>query len=564
MRIHLCLLALVWLGTMPAVAKPPERAAIASAHHLATEAGFEVYEQGGNAFDAAVAVSAALAVVEPASSGIGGGAFWLIHRASDNLDVMIDAREKAPGAAHRDMYLDDQGDVVRDKAINGPLAAGIPGEPAGLVYLSEKYGALPLEKALAPAIRLAREGFPADEKYVQLIRWRVDALQRWPAASEIFLRDGRAPEVGEIIVQPDLGDVLQALADQGRDGFYQGHIAEKLVEGVRADGGIWTLEDLAAYTVAEREPIRTRYRGYELVTAPPPSSGGIALATMLNVLSGFELDEMGEAARTHIIVEAMRRAYRDRALYLGDPDFVRVPSERLAHPFYAAGLRAGIRLDQATDSDSLPGIETAEKGSDTTHFSLADSDGNRVAGTLTINTPYGAAYVAPGTGVLLNNEMDDFSAKPGDPNAYGLIGENANAIAAHKRPLSSMTPTFVLSDDRVAVLGTPGGSRIITMVLLGILDFVAGNGPEHWVALPRFHHQYLPDVLSIEPDALSAEAQSELKRLGHTVAPSPRRWGNMNAVLWNRKTGEFAGASDPRTPSGKADVRTIGSTPSAR
>lgn len=545
------------IAATAAWAKAPEKAVIASAHFLATEAGFEVYEKGGNAFDAAIAVSSTLAVVEPASSGIGGGAFWMLRRGSDGHAVMIDAREKAPAAAHRDMYLDEKGDVNRDLAVNGPLAAGIPGEPAGLVHLAKHYGALPLSESLAPAIRIAREGFEADEKYVRLMTWRATTLSRWSEAPKIFLKEGKVPEVGDLIVQPDLANTIQAIADRGFDGFYRGEVARKLVEGSRKDGGIWTMEDLANYNVVERDVIRTSYRGYELITAPPPSSGGVALATMLNILSGFDLANASAAERTHLITESMRRAYRDRAIYLGDPDFVEVPIDRLANPFYAAGLRASIRLDKATPSASLPGIETASKGADTTHFSLLDSDGNWVAATLTVNTPYGSTYVPEGTGVLLNNEMDDFSAKPGDPNAYGLIGENANAIEPGKRPLSSMTPTFVMGEDKVAVIGTPGGSRIITMVLLGILDFIDGHGPEHWVALPRIHHQYLPDVLSAEPDALDSETVEALKKLGHDVKVSPRRWGNMNAVMWNMKSGEMSGGADPRTPSGSAQARQI-------
>ena len=553
--IRFATLALLVVALPAAAAERPGKAAIASAHYLATEAGHEVLAAGGNAFDAAVAVSAALAVVEPASSGLGGGAFWLLHRAEDGHQVMIDAREKAPAAAHRDMYLDENGEVNRDLAINGPLAAGIPGHVAGMAKLAAEYGRLPLSASLAPAIRLATEGFPVDQKYHALMAFRAETIKRWPAATEALLVDGENPPVGHVIRLPDLAWVLTQVAEKGRDGFYRGEVARRLVDGVREAGGIWTAEDLAAYEVAEREPIYTEYRGYRLVTAPPPSSGGVAIAEILNILEPWDLEAMGRVKRAHLIVEAMRRAYRDRALYLGDPDFYDVPLALLTDENYAAGLRASILPDRATPSSMLPGGEPLRDGTDTTHFSVIDADGNMVAATLTVNLPYGAAFMAPGTGLLLNNEMDDFSAKPGEPNAYGLIGFTANEIQPGKRPLSSMSPTFMIGEDRQAVIGTPGGSRIITMVLLGILDFMAGNGPESWVSLPRFHHQYLPDQVSAERAAFTPEEIEALEAMGHTVEVRQRTWGNMHGVMWNRKTGEVSGASDPRWPSGRAIVQ---------
>jgi gamma-glutamyltranspeptidase/glutathione hydrolase len=536
-------------------ADKPGQAAIASAHYLATEAGHEVLQAGGNAFDAAVAVSAALAVVEPSSSGVGGGGFWLIHRAEDGFEVMIDGREKAPAAAHRDMYLDENGDVNRDLAVNGPLAAGIPGHIAGISHLAENYGALPLSESLKPAIRLATEGFPVDTKYHALMKRRAKTILRWPAATQALLLDGEAPPIGHVIRLPDLAMVLQRVADHGSDGFYQGEIAARLAKGVQAAGGIWTEEDLAAYNIVEREPILTDYRGYRLVTAPPPSSGGVAIAEILNIIESFGLQKMDRVQRTHLIAEAMRRAYRDRALFLGDPDFYDVPVERLTSQYYADGLTASIMMEKATPSDMLPGKEYPREGTDTTHFSVIDADGNMVAATLTVNLPYGAAFMVPGTGFLLNNEMDDFSAKPGEPNAFGLIGFTANEIQPGKRPLSSMSPTFMIGEDKQAAIGTPGGSRIITMVLLGILDFMEGNDPESWVALPRFHHQYLPDQISAEPDAFTAEEVARLREKGHTVEVRSSTWGNMHGVMWNRETGEVQGGSDPRWPSGRAIVR---------
>ena len=533
----------------------PGRAAIASAHYLATEAGHEILDKGGNAFDAAIAVSAALAVVEPTSSGIGGGAFWLIHRAEDGFQTMIDAREQAPAAAHRDMYLDEEGNVNRDLAINGPLAGGIPGEIAGLEHLAVHYGKLPLSVSLQPAIRIAREGFEVDKKFNALMKWRIDTIKRWPAASEAYLADGEMPPIGHVIKLPDLAWVLEQVAERGAEGFYTGPVAERMVEGVRDAGGIWTMEDLAAYKVKERDPIRTTYGDYELVTAPPPSSGGVALAEILNIIEPYNINELDPVLRTHLLAEAMRRAYRDRAIYLGDPDFVNVPIAMLTSQYYADGLRASIRPDRATPSSMLAGNDQLPDGTDTTHFSIIDTEGNMVAATLTVNLPFGSGFMPPGTGLLINNEMDDFSAKKGEPNAYGLIGFTANEIQPYKRPLSSMSPTFMIGTDKHAVIGTPGGSRIITMVLLGILDFMRGNEPESWVSLPRFHHQYVPDKISAEPNAFPPELIEGLKAMGHEVEVRSSTWGNMHGAMWNLETGEVSAGSDPRWPSGRAIVK---------
>ena len=546
---------LVVPATLWAEADRPGQAAIASAHFMATEAGHEILARGGNAFDAAIAVAAALAVVEPTSSGIGGGGFWLLHRAEDGFQVMVDAREKAPVAAHRDMYLDEDGAVNRDLAINGPLAGGIPGEVAGFAHIARHYGRLPLSASLEPAIRIAREGFEVDEKFAQLMGWRVEQIRRWPAAAEAFLVDGEAPPVGHVIRLPDLAWVLEQIAEHGAEGFYAGPVAEKIVAGVQDAGGIWTLEDLAAYEIVERAPIRTMYGGFELVTAPPPSSGGIALAEILNVLEPYPLNDLDPVLRTHLIVEAMRRAYRDRAIYLGDPDFIDIPVAMLTNQYYADGLRASIRPDRATPSRMLAGNDQIPEGTDTTHFSVMDADGNMVAATLTVNLPFGSAFMPPGTGLLVNNQMDDFSAKQGVPNAFGLIGFQANEIQPNKRPLSSMSPTFIFSPERSAVLGTPGGSRIITMVLLGILDFARGNEPESWVSLPRYHHQYVPDRIMAEPDAFTPEQIAALEAMGHEVRVSERTWGNMHGVMWNRASGKVSAGSDPRWPSGRAIVR---------
>ena len=532
----------------------PGAAAIATAHPLATEAGFEILQAGGNAFDAAVAVSAMLAVVEPYSSGIGGGGFWLLHRAGDGFETMVDGREKAPLAAHRNLYLDQNGGVVSGRSINGPLAAGIPGEPAALVHISRQYGKLGLPRVLAPAIRIAREGFPADERYRKMAGRRKHQLNASSAAKAIFLSDGEPPEAGEIIRQPDLAVALQAIAERGWEGFYRGELAKRLVQGVRQSGGIWTLEDLQQYQVVEREPIRGQYRGMQVTSAAPPSSGGVVLLTMLNILQRFDLASMSEVARIHLTIEAMRRAYRDRAEYLGDPDFVEMPLGMLIHPWYAAGLARDINMERATPS--MGALTRQDEGRDTTHFSILDEEGNRVAATLSINYPFGSCFVPPGTGVLLNDEMDDFSARPGVPNVYGLVGGEANAIQPGKRMLSSMTPSFVETPDALAILGTPGGSRIITMVLQAILGLADARSPAELIAQPRIHHQYLPDRVEFEPNALPESLQRELRRMGHALHPLEQTFGNMQVVVWNRKTGEVSAASDPRGI-GRAATRVI-------
>jgi len=552
-RIYLILVLAVFI--QPLSADQPGKAAIATAHYLATEAGHETLAIGGNAFDATVAISAVLAVLEQTSCGLGGGGFYMIHRAEDGYETMIDARETAPALAHRDMYLNPDGTANRDLSRSGPLAAGIPGQVAGLVHMAEKYGKLPLSESLQPAIRIARDGFPVYTKFLGMLSRSAKTMRRWPAGPEVFLPGGEVPEMDQVIKNPDLAKVLEKIAAEGRDAFYKGELAQKLVDGVRDAGGIWSMEDLANYEVKEREPIRTSYQGFELVTAPPPSSGGIAIAEILNIIQPYNVSELDRVQRTHLLVEAMRRAYRDRALYLGDSDFVQVPQQMLLSANYAAGLRAGIRHDKATPSSMLPGKEIQPGGTDTTHFSLMDDEGNMVAATLTVNTPFGSKFMVPGTGFMLNNEMNDFSTKPGEPNAWGLIGFTANEIQPGKRPLSSMSPTLMIGEDRRAVIGTPGGGRIITMVLLGILDFLEGNGPESWVSLPRFHHQYIPDRISVEPSTFSAEDIAALEAMGHTVEVRGYTWGNMHGVMWDRETGEVSAASDKRSDAGRASVR---------
>lgn len=518
-------------------------AAIASVHPLATAAGHEILEAGGNAFDAAVAVAAALSVVEPYSSGLGGGGFYLLHRAHDGHEIFIDARETAPAASTPDMYLDDDGEPVFARMREGPLAAGIPGVPAAMVHLAQEYGVLPLAQSLAPAVRLADEGFTADERLVVITQRSAPLLQRY--GTDAFFIEGRSPEVGEVLRQPELAATLRELGEDYGESFYRGETARRLVAGVREAGGIWDTEDLAAYSVALREPLVGEYRGYRIVTAPPPSSGGVVLLTTLNILSGFDTDSQEPVERAHVLVEAWRRAYRDRGDYIGDPDYIDVPIARLVSKEHADTLRSGIDLQRASKSSELPAGRLQDSGPSTTHFSIIDRDGNRVAATQTVNFRYGSGLMPAGTGVVLNNEMFDFAAKPGTPDGFDLVSQEVNLIGPHKRPVSSMTPTFIEGPRGIAILGTPGGSRIITMVTLALLEWVDGRSADEIVAAPRFHHQYLPDVVSTEPDV----DLRGLEALGHEIRVLPRRYGNMNIVTWDRASGASEAASDPRNDS---------------
>ncbi|MCB1773329.1 MAG: gamma-glutamyltransferase [Gammaproteobacteria bacterium] len=528
----------------PVRADVPGSNAVASAHPLATEAGLAVLAAGGNAFDAAVAVSAALAVVEPYGSGIGGGGFWLLHRASDGHQVMVDGRETAPLAATVDMYLDADGNVIPKASIDGALAAGIPGVPAALEHIASRYGRLPLALSLGPAIILAEQGFPIDDAYRRMAGFRLQALRASPGASAQFLVDGELPPSGHLLRQPQLAGTLRRIAREGAAGFYRGELAEQMVSGVRAAGGIWQLDDLAQYRVVEREPVVVSYRGHRIVSAALPSSGGIVLAQALHMLESRPVEALATASRVHVLAEMMRRAYADRARYLGDSDHVEVPRQRLLSRSHAYAQARGIDPHRATPSQALATPRAG--GEDTTHFSILDRDGNRVAATLSVNYPFGAAFVVPGTGVLLNDEMDDFSAKPGAANAYGLVGNAANAIEPGKRMLSSMSPTFVEAPGRVTILGTPGGSRIISMVLLGILDAIAGYAPGDIVDRGRFHHQWLPDRIEVEPGTLDTHVIEQLRDMGHEVEVRDSRYGNMQVVQWRRFGGGVSAASDPR------------------
>ncbi len=556
---------LAWAHEQSKDPSRPPGAAIASAHGLATDAGMQILADGGNAFDAAVTVSAVLSVVEPISSGLGGGGFFLLHDASTGKDIFVDARETAPAAATPESYLDKNGNLDRDRAMNGPWAAGIPGLPAGLVHVSGKYGRLPLARTLAPAISIAREGFPMYGKLTGGYARRRAVMDRYPGTRGVFLREGQPPKDGDVFRQPELARTLERLAAGGHAGFYRGETAKLLLAGVKAEGGRWTAQELAGYKVREREPLRFAYNGWEVVTAPPPSSGGIALAQMLQVLAPWEMQKLPQAERVHLVVEAMRRAFRDRTFYLGDPDFVKIPVKTLMDPDYAAGLRATIHPSKATPSNLLSGAPTPLEGEETTHFSIIDAAGNRAAVTQTVNLAFGSGLIPPGTGVLLNNEMDDFALKPGTPNAFGVMGFDANAPEQGKRMLSSMTPTFMTNANKVAVLGTPGGSKIITMVLLGVLGFDEGLDAQQVSALPRYHHQWFPDVIDTEKGALPADVVATLRAMGHTVTVpgesndgrrSSDPWGNLNTVLWDRQGNTLGAATDPRSNVGKAAVST--------
>lgn len=525
--------------------------AVASAHPLATQAGIDILNAGGNAFDAAIATAAVLAVVEPYSAGMGGGGFWLLHDNQHQKDVFVDAREKAPLDAHRDMYLDNKGNVIPKLSINGAMAAAIPGQAAAFDHIAKKYGNLPLKQSLEAAIQIAKNGFAVDTKYKKLVGYRGKAMMQYPETAKVFLNnDASTLKLGDIILQPQLSSTLQAIAEQGFDGFYKGPVAKGMVDDVQKAGGIWRLEDLEKYSVIERAPIITHYKDHKIVSAPPPSSGGIAIAQMLSMLKSVEdktpWQSLNEIDQTHLLSEVMRRAYFDRAHYLGDPDFVKVPQQQLMNATYNEKLATSINMDKATDSKTLGSQVQILEGFHTTHLSVLDNQGNRVSATLSVNLPFGSAFTSAKTGVLLNNEMDDFSSKPGTPNAYGLVGNEANAITPEKRPLSSMTPSYLENEKSIAILGTPGGSRIITMVFLGMLEHLQDKPVIDWVSRPRFHHQYLPDVIQHEPDTFTEKTKQALIQKGHKLKDVGRQYGNMHAILLNKTNKEVTAASDPR------------------
>ena len=521
---------------------------IATAHPLASKAGYEVLASGGNSFDAAVAISAVLSVVEPYSSGLGGGGFFLLYDSASKDSVFIDAREKAPSNASRDMYLDNDGNVIRRASLDGPMAAGIPGLPAALHHIAKNHGTMPLYRLLQPAIRLAREGFPAYERLVTAVMIADKSKSLSPKFKEIFLPNDKAPIIGQIIRQPELAKTLEILASSGHAGFYDSFFTKAMVEESQRDGSIWEIEDFKSYSVIEREPIKLNFLGAELTMAPPPSSGGTTIGSVLNILSEFDFLGMSFSEKVHLITESMRRAFKDRAFYLGDPDFVDVPIGKLISKEYASKLAESINLDKATpihEEDEIDGSIGWNEGAHTTHFSILDNNGNRAAVTQTINTWFGSGYMLPSSGLILNNEMDDFASKPLSPNSYGLIHGEQNSIQPNKRMLSSMTPTFIESDRGVAILGTPGGARIISMVLLSIVDYLTGGDARSMTTAKRFHHQFLPDVIRYEKDAFTNDVKEDLQMKGHNLQEISN-YGNMQVVTFDNATGETESSSDPR------------------
>jgi len=536
-RMKCLLLTLLCFIPFTVHAEGPDTGMVVAAEPRAAAAGAAMLKQDGNAFDAAAATALALGVVEPGSSGIGGGGFFLLYIAKERRYVMIDARETAPKpAGHGEVY-------QTRSSIDGPQAAGVPGLAAGIARLVTRYGKLTLPAVSAPAIRLAGRGFRVGSRLARMIRWRRKVFN--DAARRVFDR-----KQGEIIRHPALADTLNRLARRGADEFYRGETAGRLVADMRRDGGLIRRHDLAVYRAVERAPVQFKWHGYHIISAALPSSGGMTLAEILGMLKHDDLKRLSPANRAHLLIEAMKRAYRDRNQYLGDADFVSIPKDYL-DPNRLERLRASIRMNQAAPSSALGHIaEPSGNAVNTTHFSIIDKEGNMVAATLSINYGFGSGYLSPSTGILLNDEMDDFATRPGKPNAYGLVQGEVNAVAPGKRMLSSMTPTFVIGPKRTFITGTPGGSRIISMVLLAGLGFMRNEAsPAAWVNAPRFHHQFLPDVVQYEQGAFSPEVSAELIRRGHRLKQI-RNYGNMQAILWNRRTGRLAGIADRRGEGG--------------
>ncbi|MCP1845296.1 gamma-glutamyltranspeptidase/glutathione hydrolase [Bradyrhizobium sp. USDA 4524] len=539
-----------------------ENGMVVSAQHLATQVGVEVLKRGGNAVDAAVAVGYALAVAYPAAGNLGGGGFMTIQFA-DGRKTFLDFRETAPKGATADMYLDKDGNVIPGLSTKGHLAVGVPGSVAGMEYAREKYGTMKRADVIAPALQLAEDGFVLDQGDVSMLQTSTKDFQDDPASAAIFLNNGKPFQVGERLTQHELAETLREISKRGSDGFYKGWVGAAIVAASQAGKGLLTQEDLDNYRVRELAPVECDYRGYHVVSAPPPSSGGVVICEMLNILEGYPLKELGyhSAQAVHYQIEAMRHAYVDRNSYLGDPDFVKNPLERLLDKTYAAKIRAAIDPAKAGVSrDIKPGVPPHE-GSNTTHYSIADKDGNAVSVTYTLNDWFGAKVTAARTGVLLNDEMDDFTAKVGVPNLYGLVQGEANAIVPGKRPLSSMSPTIVSKDGKpVIVMGTPGGSRIITAVLLTMINAIDyGMNAQEAVDMPRFHQQWLPEATNLEDYTLSPDTRKILEGMGHKFGP-PHPANHLAVIiigapsLGGKPVGSnrFYGANDPRRNSGLA------------
>ncbi len=544
-------LALVVLASCQPGIERGEKAMVSSQHPLASEVGRSILERGGNAVDAAVATAFAIGVVEPYHSGIGGGSFIVIRDAESGESVAIDAREKAPMAATRDMFQQD-GQVVEGLSSTGPLAVGVPGTVAGLVLALERYGTLSLKEVIEPSIALAEQGVEIDPFFHNVLSEKLDLLRRFPATGSIYLNVASRPHpVGTLLIQQDLANTYRLIAEGGARAFYHGEIARSIVDHMAEIGGIITLRDMRAYTPVVREPIRGSYREFEVISMPPPSSGGVHLIQILNILEGFDLDDTsaGDPIYLDRLASAMSLAFADRARFLGDADFVDVPVEWLVSKEYAAELRTEIesKVEKRMDGSVITGDSLVGKGGGTSHLSVIDSEGNVVSLTQTINLWFGSGVTVPGTGIILNDEMDDFSAMPGVPNEFGLVGSEANAIESGKRPLSSMSPTIILKDGRpFLVLGSRGGPRIITSVLqvaMNVIEF--GMGLERALETPRIHHQWLPDILYVEL-GIPVQLREEMADLGYRVEIKEEGVGCVSGIFAPWEIGVVYGASDPR------------------
>ncbi len=524
---------------------------VASQHPLATQVGLEILRSGGNAVDAAVGVGFALAVVLPRAGNLGGGGFMLVHDAESDQTRAIDYREIAPLKAHRDMFLDEDGEVDTKEFNHSHNSAGVPGTVAGLIHALESYGTMDIREVIAPAISLARHGFPVTHDLQEILIRYKERLQSCPSTQAVFYKSDGCYLAGDTLVQDDLAWSLEQISTRGKAGFYSGPLAERMIKGIQTNNGVMSLADLRKYEVIDTDPVWGSYRGHKIASMPPPSSGGVHLIQMLNILEGYDLDslEHNSAETIHLMVEAMRLSYADRSEHLGDPRFWSVPVVGITSKAYADSLRSKIVLGQATKSaDIKPGNPQDYESEETTHFSVVDKDGNVVSNTYTLNFSFGSGHMAAGTGILLNNEMGDFSAKSGVPNAYGLVGGAANAVAAGKRPLSSMTPTIVFKNDHpYLVTGSPGGSRIITTVLQIILNVIDHkmNIAEATHA-PRIHHQWLPDVLFYER-YFSPDTRKLLEAKGHSLKSRPAM-GSTQSIMIDRNL--LLGATDPRRPDG--------------
>jgi gamma-glutamyltranspeptidase / glutathione hydrolase len=521
---------------------------VVTASPPATDVGVEILRRGGNAVDAAVAVGFALAVTYPSAGNIGGSTYMIIHMA-DGREAAIDARETAPQAAHRDMYLDENGEVLANASLLGPLAAGVPGTVDGLLTALERYGSMERKEVLRPAIRLAEEGFVPHRRLSALMTSYADSFRLFPSTAVCFLPDGKAPRPDRPWKQSDLASTLRSIAEKGRDGFYRGDVARRIHDAMERDGGIITMKDLAGYRCIEREPLRASYRGHDVLTMPPSSSGGVALLQMLALFERYpRLSAPNASYRSaHILVEAMRRAFADRAVYMGDPDFIHIPVDSLLSPGLTDAWLVSIDTMHATRSKDLPHGDMLREHEQTTHFVVLDRHGNAVSVTTTLNSSFGGMYIVEGTGVLLNNEMDDFSIKPGVPNQFGLLGGEANSIVPGKRMLSSMTPTIVLRDGKPRLLtGSPGGSKIITSVLQTIINCIDFDMPlSRAIANPRFHHQFYPDRIEYERGAFTNATREKLVNMGHGLV-QVRSFGRVEGIWYESESGVMSGVSDPR------------------